>query len=232
MEVSNQNDTTAVVPFGVCSIGMFLNSECHRGTVTKEKRMYSFNVFHHDEQYAIALRTGLPADSISNVCSFHKCEYLDYYHVDQRTCCDPFSRHTKRIRAQLRPISIQMSQETTTAALIPGKKLCANCQTAITRRSSTPEPLSSPSSMRDGSIYEQSDDSSGEIDIDAAHSILSSIRGKIALSESYEERVSLLTLAPPHWSRRMVCEQFGVTDYMVRDSRKLREEKGILVVKF
>ena len=41
-------------------------------------------------------------------------------------------------------------------------------------------------------------------------------------------RVKLLTLVPDSWSATKVMETFGASNYMVRQARKLKREKGIL----
>ena len=47
-------------------------------------------------------------------------------------------------------------------------------------------------------------------------------------SHNYNEKVSLLTLAPDFWSISKTMEYFNTTAYMVRESRKLKTDKGIL----
>ena len=41
------------------------------------------------------------------------------------------------------------------------------------------------------------------------------------------EKIQLLTLVPLNWPKKKVCETFQVTDYAVRQSRKLLQDKGI-----
>ena len=43
-----------------------------------------------------------------------------------------------------------------------------------------------------------------------------------------KKKIQILTIAPKSWSMSQVCETFGVTEYMVRQARKLANEKGIL----
>ena len=43
-----------------------------------------------------------------------------------------------------------------------------------------------------------------------------------------QEKIKLLTLMPESWSRKKTVDTFGVTDHMVRRSRQLKREKGIL----
>ena len=45
---------------------------------------------------------------------------------------------------------------------------------------------------------------------------------------SRREKIKLLTLVPDSWSATKVMETFGASNYMVRQARKLKREKGIL----
>ena len=45
---------------------------------------------------------------------------------------------------------------------------------------------------------------------------------------SQREKIQMLTLFPELWSRKNVPEFFEVTEYQVRQSRKLLQEKGLL----
>ena len=54
------------------------------------------------------------------------------------------------------------------------------------------------------------------------------------LKEKYEgttkksEQLQILTVLPKRWTARKIQEEFGVTNYMARKSKKLVEKKGIL----
>ena len=41
-------------------------------------------------------------------------------------------------------------------------------------------------------------------------------------------RIQILTIAPASWSRAKLADFFGVSEYMVREARKLAKTKGIL----
>ena len=47
---------------------------------------------------------------------------------------------------------------------------------------------------------------------------------------STAQRIQLLTMAPLDWSRKQVARFFEVSEYQVREDRKLAEEKGILAL--
>ena len=54
------------------------------------------------------------------------------------------------------------------------------------------------------------------------------IKEKIKDCRSYQKKLQLLTLCPDSWSRKYASEYFGVSEYLVRKSRSLKGEKGIL----
>lgn len=65
-----------------------------------------------------------------SICKVHKDKYLKWYHLRQRTCCDPFNKHPNKIRAKsLKSISLNLSM--TNLVLIPGKKLCVSCYSSL-----------------------------------------------------------------------------------------------------
>ena len=44
------------------------------------------------------------------------------------------------------------------------------------------------------------------------------------------EKIQVLTTAPESWSRAKIAQFFNVSEYVVREAQKLREEKGILAM--
>ena len=56
---------------------------------------------------------------------------------------------------------------------------------------------------------------------------LQQLKEKVATA-SLQEKIKLLTIVPETWSRKKVADYFGVTDHVVRRSRQLKKDKGIL----
>ena len=50
------------------------------------------------------------------------------------------------------------------------------------------------------------------------------------MSVGRSQKVQILTLVPESWSQEKVATEFQVTQYMVKQARKLRREKGILAI--
>lgn len=62
-----------------------------------------------------------------SICKTHKDEYLKWYQLRQKTCCDPLNNHPGSSRSKaLKTISLQLS-DSNRQVLIPGKKLCIEC---------------------------------------------------------------------------------------------------------
>ena len=50
------------------------------------------------------------------------------------------------------------------------------------------------------------------------------------MSVGRSQKVQILTLVPESWSQKKVATEFQVTEYMVKQARKLKREKGILAI--
>lgn len=59
--------------------------------------------------------------------------------------------------------------------------------------------------------------------------MISLLKEKI-LSVGRSQKIQILTLAPESWSKEKVMKEFNVSEYMVRQARKLKREKGILAI--
>ena len=57
--------------------------------------------------------------------------------------------------------------------------------------------------------------------------LMQQLKEKVATA-SRREKIKLLTIVPETWSRKKVANYFGVTDHVVRRSRQLKTDKGIL----
>ena len=72
---------------------------------------------------------------LSNICLHHKCVYLDKYTLHIYTCCDPFKTHKMTVKSGLQEVSLALTrlakEKLCGIELVPGKKLCGNCETKI-----------------------------------------------------------------------------------------------------
>ena len=72
----------------------------------------------------------------------------------------------------------------------------------------------------------ESDDESDLKDLQLHRSMIEELKATFQNSNSYEERVQVLTLSPFPVERTM--QEFGATNYLVKKSRTVKKEKGIL----
>ena len=121
-----------------CTIGMTTNSgDCHSTAYSKCKTVYNLKTFTQADIELLRFRVDnfSPAGD-DTICHYHKCKYLDYYSAQYgRYCCDPFKKHKKFIKENLRALDLETCQDYLSAAfikLIPGQQICVNCQKAIT----------------------------------------------------------------------------------------------------
>lgn len=71
-----------------------------------------------------------------------------------------------------------------------------------------------------------SDSEDDSKDLSMYKKMMEELKAKFGASDSYKERVQILTVSPFTIKRTM--EEFGATNYMVKKSRDVRKEKGIL----
>ena len=76
-----------------CTIGIKLESKCHKTTYNQEIGLIDFDVFSEREKLLLTLRTQI--EEISNICYHHKQIDLIRYAMSQRKCADPFKLHNK-----------------------------------------------------------------------------------------------------------------------------------------
>ena len=86
-----------------CSVGILLDSECHRKKLPcKKKALTSVETSNNEEQSVQHTRV---AHEIGSECvlgtipqsTFHKNKYIDAYSAKQKTCCDIFKVHKKPV---------------------------------------------------------------------------------------------------------------------------------------
>ena len=49
-----------------------------------------------------------------------------------------------------------------------------------------------------------------------------------SVTTSNTEKLQILTLVPNSWSRKYCSEYFGVSEYLIRSARELKQKKGYL----
>jgi hypothetical protein len=77
-------------------------------------------------------------------------------------------------------------------------------------------------------LQDDGDQLTNSLHLNDYSSLLKELKEKCSQTSSHKKKVSILTLAPRSWSQRQVADYFEVPLYTVRQSRQLKEEKGIL----
>ena len=67
-----------------------------------------------------------------------------------------------------------------------------------------------------------------EAPVDDGTEMIEQLKGKFQETDKRSERVQVLTVLPKSWSTKKIQLEFGASEYMARQSKKLVEEKGIL----
>ena len=57
--------------------------------------------------------------------------------------------------------------------------------------------------------------------------LMQQLKEKVATASRWE-KIKLLTIVPETWSRKKVADYFIVPDHVVRRSRQLKKDKGVL----
>ena len=105
-----------------CSIGDFLNMECHKNTYVSNS---STSEILDDEKHLLSVRTGIQKGLLKKICTHHSLQYGKYYASNQKTCSDPLSIHSKPVKRNLTCITLEHHH--INQSLIPGRKIYFGC---------------------------------------------------------------------------------------------------------
>lgn len=115
-----------------CSVGTFINEECHKcvyGLVKKDVRL--IDDLSEENRELIFLRVN---ESIANTCAYPELKFLvKYHHLYGNSYCDHLRIHKTSVTKGLRKIQlVHLSQRKNQSInLIPGTSLCPTCYTRI-----------------------------------------------------------------------------------------------------
>ena len=71
-----------------CSIGVYLNEECHKTTYNSQIGSRHIDMFAEEDQLLIKLRSGID-QPLTDICNHHEKYFLVKYVIFQYKCCDP-----------------------------------------------------------------------------------------------------------------------------------------------
>lgn len=116
-----------------CSVGQHCGTECHKKSYTKSVKIINVETLSDVEKRLISLRSGIDAEKFINICAHHKIYFLQKFETYQTFCFDPFQTHRKRITKNLRPVTLEFSDQINNiphilTKAIPGQKVCNSCR--------------------------------------------------------------------------------------------------------
>ena len=123
-----------------CSVGILLDSECHRKKLPcKKQALISVETLNKEEQSVLHIRVAHEIRSecfLETIYMIHKDKYIDTYSSKQKTCCDIFEVHKKSVHNfNLQIISLDWYEKLKFCQPLikptPGKKVCCNCRMKI-----------------------------------------------------------------------------------------------------
>ena len=78
------------------------------------------------------------------------------------------------------------------------------------------------------SLIEDSKPISSNSDIQNLDRLTNAMKDKLKLATAYSSKIQILTVTPESWSRKKAAQYFEVSEYQVREARRLKNENGIL----
>lgn len=118
-----------------CSIGSITNSLCHLKTYNAKRVLHKLEDL-PPEQISLFIYRIENFYSIENgtICEHHHNTYITYFSNLSNKCCDPLNRHKNKIHKDLRILELDFCDSTLKhlkLKLIPGHKICKNCETLL-----------------------------------------------------------------------------------------------------
>lgn len=126
-----------------CSVGSLLNISCENTSLTKSKDIYLISEKLSKEEVEILVwRTNKQYSETDYICSHHLCYFLKYFEKNQKSCCDPFKKHSVPLtkKKDLRIITLEKAKyvkENKDIILVPGKLLCSTCRKLLNEATPT-----------------------------------------------------------------------------------------------
>ena len=101
-----------------CSIGIELKLDCHKNTYCSQSEISEIL---NEDKYLLTLRTGIKNIHLHTICTHHWLQFINYYSTYHKSCCDPFSIHSKVVKENLTTVTLEHNQ--LNSNIIPGKNI-------------------------------------------------------------------------------------------------------------
>ena len=119
-----------------CFIGIKLVQSCHLFAYTRKAGLKQVSALDARQIRLISLRTGLDSLIDKTISLHHEQTVISKYNHSHRKCCNPFSKHMKKVETGLREITLEVWSDfpKLSISVIPGHKMCPTCDTELSRR--------------------------------------------------------------------------------------------------
>ena len=84
-----------------CSVGLYLNSECHKLTYSRSTGIKNLDSYENNELQLIYWRSGLSMLNINaTICHHHEQTVLKKFSFLQKNCFNPFKTHKRPVKGK------------------------------------------------------------------------------------------------------------------------------------
>lgn len=153
--------------------------------------------------------------------------------LSNKFCANPFKKDNHRKNKGLRYLTTQ--QHLMFPNIPQSARICSGCRKDFSQFKHTfpsNEELENTTEISQNELLETNSlskvDSCTNISCKAGLEVIEQINEKIKNTSDKAQIISLLTLAPKSWGRRMLAREFGVSERQARRAIMLVAENGIL----
>lgn len=169
------------------------------------------------------------------ICQKHKSYYVDYYSNYRKKCCDPLNKHVNIVKSNMRVISEALSNEyyaLSLIRLIPGDKLCHNCELEISdlikthskEKESIKNESCEPTPKRKRAVcLDQYSDF-----VDPTLSIYNNLFENMPESSSGSSKSIFMTHSQEAGQLNKICDELGLSHPKIRKLSTDRKEKAAI----
>ena len=116
-----------------CFIGTKVMQSCHWFVYTRKAGLKQGSSVDARQIKLISLRTGLDSVIDKIIYLHHEQTLLLKFSHSHRKCCNPFSKHMKKVKTDLQEIALEVwaGLQKLSISVIPGHKMCPTCRTEL-----------------------------------------------------------------------------------------------------
>lgn len=215
--------------------------KCHKKKITKSLREINFDLSQKINQIS-SCKKSIPGQKICNVCRNKIYEYVkiddEGMDVEKTENEELVSEFEISVNKEKNFDVINSALETLGESPLKFHAIASHNKANYAKRKI--ESVYSSLHSKVGKVlgqdllFENSSQVSSSKDLiqkaDDLDNLVELIKTKLSITNARREKIQILTLAPPSWSKKKICEVFQVSEYSVRKARELLKSKGILAL--